>query len=401
MPAAGWKEIAKRTWGESSKDNVGLIAAGVAFYAFLALVPLLGAIVLTYGMVADPATVARHAGSLTEMLPGEVAQLVGDQLRTVAQTSGGKKGFGLVLALAIALWGARSAAGSIVTALNIAYEEEEDRGFIKTTLLALAMTVGAVLLALLAGGAIAMLGFLHHLFPHTGPIAAFLWKLLTYALLGAVAAAAAATLYRYGPNRENAKWSWLTPGSIFFAVGWLLLTLGFGFYVSNFGNYGATYGSLSAIVVLLTWLYLSSYVLLFGAEFNSEIEHQTAKDTTAGEDKPLGERGAWSADHVAEGAEAEGSRKEQGGKPGPAGGPAARGHPEPLTQTSGRQGGEHPYLVSRATARAGKMAGGAKVGMLASALSTLGLSLLRRKGKGGAGAALLGTAAGLALLRRK
>jgi membrane protein len=265
------------------------------------------------------------------------------------------------------------------------------------------MTVGAVLLALLAGGAIAMLGFLHHLFPDTGPVAAFLWKLVTYALLGAVAAAAAATLYRYGPARDDAKWRWLTPGSIFFAVGWLLLTLGFGFYVSNFGNYGATYGSLSAIVVLLTWLYLSSYVLLFGAEFNSEIEHQTAEDTTAGEDKPLGTRGAWSADHVAAGSD-QGGTNEEGGASEPAAvaaGHSGQAHPRPIRQAGEGKGKEHPYLASRASARAGKMAGGAKVSMLASVLSTLGLSMLRRKGKAGAGAALLGTAAGLAFLRRK
>lgn len=262
IPASGWKEIALRTWKEAGNDNIGIVAAGVAFYGFLALIPLMGAIVLTYGLVAEPQTVLRHAGSITGMIPGEAGQLIGQQLISVVQTSGGKKGLGLVIALAVALWGARNAASSVVTALNIAYEEEEKRGFIKTTLLAIAMTVGAVLLALLAGGAIGMLGYLQHLFPDMGPVGAFFWKLLTYVLLGAVAAGAAATLFRYGPSRENAKWTWLTPGSIIFAVAWIVLTLGFGFYVSNFGNYGATYGSLSAIVVLLTWLYLSSYVLL-------------------------------------------------------------------------------------------------------------------------------------------
>ena len=117
--------------------------------------------------------------------------------------------------------------------------------------------------------------------------------------LALLAAFAASTLYRYGPSRENARWTWLTPGSLLFAVGWVVLTLGFGFYVSNFGNYGATYGSLGAVVVLLTWMYLSAYALLFGAELNSELEHQTARDTTSGPEKPLGERGAWAADNVA------------------------------------------------------------------------------------------------------
>ena len=393
VPLTGWKQILARTWRESSKDNVGIVAAGVAFYGFLALVPLLGATVLTYGLFAEPETVVRHARALTAVLPGEAAALVGEQLLNVVQTSGGKKGFGLIAALALALWGARNAAGSIVTALNIAYEEEEKRGFLKVTLLALAMTVAAVLMAFLAGAATAVLAALHHLLPSSGPLGLALWKVATYALLAAAAAAAAATLYRYGPSRDRAKWVWLTPGSLFFALVWLLLTLGFGFYVRNFGNYGATYGSLSAVVVMLTWLYLSAYVLLFGAELNSEVEHQTARDTTSGPERPLGQRGAWSADHVA----AENSSLPRSGGEGDRppqadGGGAEAPPPEPC---------EHPYLVSRAAARAGKLAGGGKVGMVGSALATIGLAQLRRRGREKIGAALLGTAAGLALLRRK
>ncbi|WP_205480629.1 YihY/virulence factor BrkB family protein [Sphingomonas arenae] len=408
IPAQGWKEIALRTWKEGGKDNIGIVAAGVAFYGFLALVPLLGAIVLTYGLFVEPQTVLRHAGSITSMVPGEGGQLISEQLINVVQTSGGKKGLGLVIALAVAIWGARNAASSVVTALNIAYEEEEKRGFIKTNLLAIGMTVGAVLLALLAGAAMAVLGYIQHLFPDMGPIGALFWRIVTYVLLGAAAAAAAATLFRYGPSREKAKWTWLTPGSIIFAAAWILLTLGFGFYVSNFGNYGATYGSLSAIVVLLTWLYLSSYVLLFAAELNSEIEHQTAKDTTAQpSDKPLGARGAWSADHVAAGetdadkpAQA-GATPEQNVGAGRAGRAAAGALPSPRRgHDREEQGGEHPYLVSRVANRVDRLVGAKKIGMISSALATFGLGFLRKKGKAGTGAALLATAAGLALLRR-
>jgi membrane protein len=412
IPAPGWKEILLRTWKEAGNDNIGIVAAGVAFYGFLALVPLLGATVLIYGLVAEPQTVLQHASSLTNMLPTDVAQLISQQLMTVVQTSGGKKGLGLAIALAISLWGARNAAGSVVTALNIAYEEEEKRGFVKTNLLAIAMTIGAVLLAIMAGGAIGMLGYLQHLFPDLGPVGAFFWRVLTYLLLGSIAAASAATLFRYGPSREKATWTWLTPGSLTFAIAWIILTLAFGFYVSNFGNYGATYGSLSAIVVLLTWLYLSSYVLLFAAELNSEIEHQTEKDTTdRPNEKPLGSRGAWSADHVAAGTtDPDASKKEDG----------ARSQPQSPASTPGdgtrgvRAGGApaasaaadrdeegHPFLTSRVTNKAGRLAGTAKVGMIGSALATLGLGFLRRRGKEGTGAALLAAAAGLALLRRK
>ena len=379
-----------RAWKESSKDNISVVAAGVAFYGFLALVPLLGATVLTYGLVADPQTVVANAQSLTKVMPQDIAGLIAEQLGNVVQTSGGKKGFGLVIALAVALWGARNAATSLITALNIAYEEEERRSFVRVTLLALAMTAGAVVMALLAGTAIALLAALEDLLPGLGQAGVILGKVLTYAFLGAVASAAAATMFRYAPSRDKARWAWITPGSLFFAVVWVVLSLTFGFYVSQFGNYGATYGSLSAIIVLLTWLYLSSYVLLFGAELNSELEHQTAKDTTEGAYRPLGERGAWSADHVANGTEDAG---------GPEQPPSdRRGAVEPLSAP--QRDKEHPYVAARLTNRVGALAGLRKTGMFSAVLSTLGLSLLRRRGREGAGAALLVTAAGISLMRR-
>lgn len=295
-----WKAIALRTWREASQDNVGLVAAGVAFYGFLALVPLLGAIVLSYGIVAEPETVMRNMRQLTSVMPTDAAQLIGEQLMNVVKTADGKKGFDLLLALGVALFGARNGAGAIVTALNIAYEEEEKRSFVRLNLLALAMTSAAVLIAVLAMVAIAAMGHLEELLPALPSWIAIVGKLFAYVLLTAAGAAGAATLYRYGPSRERASWVWITPGSAFSAICWLLLTIGFGVYVANFGNYNATYGSLGTVVVLLTWLYLSSYILVFGAELNSEIEHQTATDTTTGPTRPMGERGAWMADHVAD-----------------------------------------------------------------------------------------------------
>lgn len=397
MPWAGWKDVLTRTWKESSKDNISIVAAGVAFYGFLAMVPMLGAIILIYGLAADPQTVVKHAQDLSTIMPGDVAKLIGEQLLNVTETSGGKKGLGLAVAIAVAVWGARNAASSIITALNIAYEEEEKRGFLKVTLLSLVMTLGAIALGLLGGIAIGVMGALEHLLPGLGGFGVFLGKLLTYLLLGSVAAAAAATMFRYAPSRDKAKWTWITPGSVIFAVVWILLTLGFGFYVSNFGNYGATYGSLSAVVVLLTWLYLSSYVLLLAAELNSELEHQTEKDTTAGHDRPLGARGAWSADHVASGdaiVQATATELQQDRR-----GQALAIYSEADPARAG--GGGHPYLASRVTARAGKWAGLGKVGMVSSVLATAGLAQLRRRGSEKAGAALLLSAAGLSLLKRK
>jgi membrane protein len=400
IPAPGWKEIAFRTWKESSKDNVSLVAAGVAFYGFLAMVPLLGATVLTYGLIASPTAVLHNVQGLAHTLPQDVAKLIGDQLMNLVNTSGSKKGLGLIAALAIALWGARNAAGSIVIALNIAYEEDEKRSWAKVTLLSLAITAAGVVLAIIGGAAIGLMTQLEKLIPAAGPVGLIAGKVVTYVALAAAAAAAAATLYRYGPSRAKAKWTWITPGSLFFALGWVVLTLGFGFYVAHFGKYNVTYGSLGGVIVLVTWLYLSSFILLFGAEFNSEVEHQTARDTTAetGE-KPFGARGAWSADHVADGPNDEGKEGGSSSEKPMSDEPGARKAPTPLPAQ--RSDHEHPYVVARATNRAATLAGLQKVGMISSALSTIGLSLLRKRGREAAGAALLAGAVGLSLMKRE
>jgi len=380
MPFAGWKQVALRTWKETSNDNVGLIAAGVAFYGFLALVPLLGAIVLSYGLIAEPATVVKDMQQLTAVMPGDAAKLVGEQLMNVVKTSDGKKGAGLLLALALALFGARNGAGAIVTALNIAYEEEETRGFIRVNLLSLAITIGGVAVAMLALVAITALGHLETLIEGAPGFVIVLGKILSYVAMTLGGAAGAATLYRFGPARQTAQWVWLTPGSLLAALLWLALTIGFGIYVANFGNYNATYGSLGAVVVLLTWLYLSSYILLFGAELNSELEHQTTKDTTSGAPLPLGERRAWVADHVAD-------ETGKAAKPGEA---ARSRTPPPAAEQDSPVG---DFVASRLGARLAHL-GGPKVGMLTSASASLGLSLLRKRGRGAAGAAVL-TAAGI------
>ena len=380
LPAGGWKAVLRRTWAETSSDNVGLIAAGVAFYGFLALVPLLGAMVLSYGLVADPQTVIADMRQLTSVMPADAAKLVGEQLMNVVQSSDGKKGFGLLLALALALFGARNGAGAVITSLNIAYEEEEKRGFIKVNLLALGITAAAVLVALVAAVAITALGKLQDLLPGTPGFVVVVGKIASYMLLLSAGSGAAATLYRYGPSRASARWVWLTPGSLLAAVGWLLLSVGFGLYVANFGNYNATYGSLSAVVVMLTWLYLSSYILVFGAELNAELEHQTAKDTTTGAALPIGSRGSWVADHVA------GDKAERSA---------------PAESRRRTQGLPAELAASRAAAHAGQVAGIGKAGLATSAAATVGLGLLRKRGRARQGVALLGATALAAWLTRE
>jgi membrane protein len=390
MPWPAWKDVIVRTWSESSDDNAGIVAAGVAFYGFLALVPLLGAIVLSYGFVAEPRTVLAHVQSLTKVMPADAAKLVGEQLLNVVQQSSGKKGLGILVALAIALFGARNAAGSIITALNIAYEEKEKRGFIKVNLLSIGITVAAVAVALAALSAVASLGFLQDLLPSAGGFLIALGKIVAYVALGLLAAAVAASLYRYGPSRQHAKWEWITPGSLFTAVTWLILTLGFGFFVSKFGNYDKTYGSLGAVIVLLTWMYLSSYVLLLGAELNSELEHQTVADTVEVAPKALAERGAWPAGHDAS--------PSNWRRPGE----VSASLPLAVETAPAQQASPtRDYVAARVTNRLGRFAGLRKVGMLSSVLATAGLAMMRKRGRMGAGAVLLAAAAGLSLLKRE
>jgi membrane protein len=296
MSLADWKQALVRAWKEGGTDNIGLIAAGVAFYAFLALVPLLGACVMVYGLIAEPETVEQHILALAGALPQSAAELIGEQLHNVVQQSGGKKGLGLLLALGIALFGARNAAGAAITAMNVAYDEEESRGFIRLNLLALVITIGGILGALLATGATTISAALDDILPAASGATVILGRVVSTLLFLLLAAAGAAALYRFGPDRDEARWEWISAGSAFAALGWVILTGLFGFYVANFGNYNATYGSLGAVVVLLTWLYLSAYVLLLGAEINAELERQTMADTTVGEPMPKGQRGAHASD---------------------------------------------------------------------------------------------------------
>jgi membrane protein len=299
MPWAAWKDIASRTWQRTWDDNVGLVAAGVAFYGFFALLSLLAMVVMLYGIAAAPATVVSNFQSLTAILPTDMAALIADQLMNSVQMSNGRNGLGLLIALAVALYGGTNGAGAVITALNIAYEEKEKRSLLHFYLIAIAITLAAVFIALLALAGVAIAASLDELLPWISDSVVLIGKVIAYAALLLVAAAVAATLYRFGPSREDARWKWITPGSVFTAVTWLVLTILFGLWVTNVTDYSATYGSLGATVGLLTWMYLSAYVFVLGAELNSEIEHQTAKDSTTGKPKPLGARGAWAADNVA------------------------------------------------------------------------------------------------------
>jgi membrane protein len=271
----------KRTWQESGRDNLNLVAAGVAFYAFLAFVPLLAALVLTYGLVAEPVTVVGHFRHLTSLMPADSARLVGEQLMSMTESAESAKGIALLLSVLVALYGAMRGATSIITALNVVYNVAEERSFLRKALLAMLITLGALVCLLLAILAISAFGYLEDLLPGSSPALHFVVKLVSWVIAAAAVSLLLAALYRYAPNRPNPKWRWLTPGSIAATAAWLIATFGFGFYVANFGNYNATYGSLGAVIVFLTWLYVTAYILLLGGELNAELEKQTRCDTSA------------------------------------------------------------------------------------------------------------------------
>jgi membrane protein len=264
-----WRDVLVRTWKEASDDNVGLLAAGVAFYAFLAFVPLLAAIVLIYGLAADPAEVAEHIRTLARSLPSDAATLIGDQLKGMTESPQSAKGFALLVAILLAIYGASKGSSSIVTALNIAYEVNESRNFIRTTLLSLIMTVGAMAVLFTGVGAISAMAWVDHLLPAASPVARGAVQILFWVAAAILVSFGVALVYRYGPNRPDAPWRWVSPGSALATLLWVAASFGFGLYVARFGNYNATYGSLGGVIVFLTWLYLSAYILLMGGELNS------------------------------------------------------------------------------------------------------------------------------------
>ena len=296
IPPKGWKEIALRLKTEIKQDQVPLLSAGVAFYALLALFPAIIAAVSIYGLVADPETVRSQLERLTQLLPPETAAILGDQIKQITAGAGGALGLATVLGILTALWSASSGMKALITGVNLAYDETETRKFLKLRGLALLLTLGAMALMGMALALIVAFPALTNDWP-----TALRWtaSILRWLLLAALLIAGLAVLYRHAPDRDEPRWSWVTWGSGIATLLWVAASLGFSFYVAQFGNYNKTYGALAGIVILLFWLFLTAFVVLVGAELNTEMELQTAKDTTAGPERPMGERDAHAADHVA------------------------------------------------------------------------------------------------------
>jgi membrane protein len=299
LPKAAWIQVLKRTWVMGDFHNIPLLAGGVAFYAFLALTPLIGATVMIYGLFGDVATVQQQMQSIVEVVPAEAAKLIEDQLLNVVTTNTSVTGIALVIALLFAIYGGMRAASGMIGALNIINEERETRSLWTLTWKAAALTVATVFIAatgLISGGVFAWLQTRTSVY--LGPSTELLFKVLTWVLAIALGSFGFALIMRYGPDRRPAKWRWLAPGALLSTLLWVAVSFGFSLYVAYISDYSATSGSLSAVVVFLMWFYLSAYGVLAGALLNAEIERQTICDTTAGPPRPLGERGAVLADLV-------------------------------------------------------------------------------------------------------
>jgi membrane protein len=300
IPPRGWWQVTRRAFRESKADNVPMLAGGVAFFAFLAVFPALIAALTLYGLVADPAEVRRQVEGLAGALPEQAQPLIAEQLGAVAAASERALGIGLVVSLLAALWSASSGTGNLIQAINLAYDEEETRGFLTLRGIALLLTLGAIVFMLVTLALVAIVPPLLDALP-LGPVATVLAQAVRWGLLVVLVVGALAVVYRVAPDRDAPRMRWASTGAVVATVLWIAGSVVFSLYVDNFGSYNRTYGALAGVVVLLLWLYLTSYVVLLGAEINAEAERQTQRDTTRGRPVPMGERRAVAADEVADG----------------------------------------------------------------------------------------------------
>lgn len=300
IPWRGWQQVLRRTWREISSDRISLVAAGCAFWATLALFPAISMLISLYGLVFDLQTVAPQLEQLRLLLPPTAFVMIEQRVAILVSKGSTTLGLSLLISTAFALWSASTGTKSLLSALNLAYEEEEQRGFLRFQMIGLLLTFCGVLgvivgIAVLVGlpAVISFVGLSGHV--------RGLVRLGSFAMLVVFLLMALSLLYRFGPSRRVAQWYWVTPGSLVATVIWLAASMLFSLYVGHLASYDATYGPLGAVAGVMMWFWVSAYVVLLGAELNAELELQTAEDTTEGGPRPMGDRGAFVADHVASG----------------------------------------------------------------------------------------------------
>jgi membrane protein len=299
IPPVGWKDILSRSWSEVSQANLFLVAGGVTYAILLALFPGLAALVSIYGLAMDPSQIEKQVASLTGILPEQARQMLSEELHTLVTSSTGALGLSAILALLLALWSASRGMSGLITALNIAYEEPEKRGFFKLNLVAIGLTIGLTIAGIVVVALVAVLPAAVQVLP-LGEMSKWLLLILEWPLLIGFVTVGLAVMYRYAPSRDKPQWKWVSPGAGAAVALWIAASIGFTVYVSHFNSYSKTYGSLGGVIILLTWLYISSFVILFGAAINAQSEKQTRKDSTAGQPEVMGRRGARAADTLGE-----------------------------------------------------------------------------------------------------
>jgi membrane protein len=298
IPAKGWKDTLMRVKEGIKLDRISMVAAATSYYALFALVPALTSIVLIYAWVSDPSDISRHISQVSDVMPKEMQSLLQSQLSSLAGQAGGI-GFGAILTVLISLWSASKGCKALMMAMNVIYNEQEERGFIKYNALGLGLTLLGIVLSLAAIAVIVGLPAVTGQF-NLPPSLQTVITVISWVILLGLFSFFLSCVYRFGPNRNAAQWKWVSWGAVFAAVLWALASGLFSWYAAKYGDFNKTYGSLGAIIVLMTWFYLSSFVILLGGEINAELEHQTKRDTTLGEEKPMGSRDAHVADTVGE-----------------------------------------------------------------------------------------------------
>jgi len=279
IPPRGWWQILRRGWKQAQDDNIPLIGAGVAFYAFLAIFPALIAAMLLYGLLADPSQVSNQVKKIGSALPDSAQSLLGEQMSSLTQSSRQGLGLGLIIAVALSLWSASGGMSNLVTAVNIAYAVDDDRNMVKRRALSLLLTLGAIVFVVAAVGLIAVLPAILKATGMPTGLQSLIGLVRWLGLIGAMLCALA-VLYRAAPARHSPTLGWTSTGAVAATALWIVASLGFSVYVNNFGSYGKTYGSLAGVVVLMLWLWISNLLILLGAVINGQAEQQAAHGTT-------------------------------------------------------------------------------------------------------------------------
>jgi membrane protein len=279
IPARGWGQTLKRVAKDIIDHRIMAEAAAVTFYALLAIFPALAALISIYGLIADPSTISAHLNGLQGVIPGGGLQIITDQIHTLASTPHKALGFGAISGFLISLWSANAGVKSMFDALNAVYSERESRSYLHLTWLSLCFTIGILCFVMVAIAAVIILPTVLN-YVGLGATTDILLKVMRWPLLLLGLGLFLAFVYRYGPSRKKAKWRWVSWGSALASLAWIVASLAFSYYVANFGSYNKTYGSLGAAVGFMTWIWISTIIVLTGAELNAELEHQTDRKTT-------------------------------------------------------------------------------------------------------------------------